>query len=263
VKIHWKAFTLAKAGNRPEENEDQYTPQETRGVFSLGEGFSCALADGATQTSFSGLWARQLVERASQEHLPTLLAGAQTAWLRATGQMNLPWHAEEKVRLGAFATFLRLAIRPGKSARAPGTWAAMAVGDSCAFQVRATRMLAMAPKMALADFSRAPLLLSSLAARNASILAAQHNFSYAGEWLPGDQFFAMSDALAAWFLGQAEAGHMPWLALAEGFLGKRKEQESFAAWVNGLRAARALKNDDTTLLWLRVGERGGLAEGEA
>jgi hypothetical protein len=55
----------------------------------------------------------------------------------------------------------------------------------------------------------------------------------------------MTDALSRWFLARAEAGQKPWNDL-EALL--EQEDERFADWVEGQRAARKLRNDDTTLV---------------
>ena len=62
LRLRWMAFSQQKYGNRPAENEDALQPAPGAGVSSGPAGFACALADGATQTSFAGLWARLLVE---------------------------------------------------------------------------------------------------------------------------------------------------------------------------------------------------------
>ena len=60
----------------------------------------------------------------------------------------------------------------------------------------------------------------------------------------------MTDALAHWFLDQVAAEHKPWrIELAEdAFVHPRQ----FEAWIDQLRATRRIRNDDVTLLMLRV-----------
>jgi hypothetical protein len=57
----------------------------------------------------------------------------------------------------------------------------------------------------------------------------------------------MTDALAQWFLVEAEMGRKPWAALA-----KVSTPEQFQAYVDCLRAGGALRNDDVTLVNLQV-----------
>ena len=124
-----------------------------------------------------------------------------------------------------------------------------AVGDSCLFQVRRGEMIRAFPIMRAADFSNAPWLVGS---RTSPIEVPNKNgLQQWGDCLSGDRFWLMTDALAQWFLLEAESGGKPWQALeqlayaaADGF----SAQQAFAAWIEGLRTARQLRNDDVTLL---------------
>jgi hypothetical protein len=62
-----QAFWLPKAGNNIDEYEDAFWPR--RQIDASAEAFSFAVADGATETSFSKLWAEMLVRalRCSRE----------------------------------------------------------------------------------------------------------------------------------------------------------------------------------------------------
>jgi hypothetical protein len=71
-----------------------------------------------------------------------------------------------------------------------------------------------------------------------------------GDCQPGDKFFLATDALSCWFLAECEAGRKPWESLAS-----LRSREDFAAFVDRLRKARSLKNDDTTLLVFTWPER--------
>jgi serine/threonine protein phosphatase PrpC len=68
MKLVWKAFSLCKEGNREEENEDAVYPQLVNGSSLVADQFSCAMADGATTSSFSKLWANLLVKESSLSH---------------------------------------------------------------------------------------------------------------------------------------------------------------------------------------------------
>jgi hypothetical protein len=57
----------------------------------------------------------------------------------------------------------------------------------------------------------------------------------------------MTDALAQWFLVEAEMGRRPWAALS-----KVTTPEQFAAYIDCLRAGGALRNDDVTLVSVEV-----------
>jgi hypothetical protein len=62
-----EAFWLPKAGNTLEEYEDAFWPRKSMDR-SLSM-FRCAVADGATETSFSRVWAQTLVRAYCRGHL--------------------------------------------------------------------------------------------------------------------------------------------------------------------------------------------------
>jgi len=68
-----------------------------------------------------------------------------------------------------------------------------------------------------------------------------------GELQEKDRLLLMTDALAQWFLVEAEMGRRPWAALA-----KVGTPEQFQAYVDCLRAGGALRNDDVTLVSVEV-----------
>ncbi|HET8627200.1 MAG TPA: protein phosphatase 2C domain-containing protein [Thermomicrobiales bacterium] len=242
-----RAFWLPKAGNTADEYEDAFwvepAGKQPDDVVRL------AVADGATETSFAGLWAALLARdfcqgRLDGAALPDALAPLQGAWREYVATRPLPWYAEEKVRQGAFSSLLGLTVTNG--AAAGGDWEALAIGDSCLFQVRDGDLLGAFPLTGAAEFTSRPALLSSDPARNAVL--PEHLVSAVGDWETGDSFYLMTDALACWFLAAAEAGDRPWLTLRD--LDPTGLARSFADWVAAERAAGRLRNDDVTLLWV-------------
>jgi hypothetical protein len=242
VRAH--TLWLPKSGNTPEEYEDAFWPDH---VIDREVGaFRCAVADGATETSFSGLWARILVRawckgrlEASQMelHLPKL----QRIWQRAIGSRPLPWYAEEKVRAGAFASLLGLELSFESSEPCTsGKWRALAVGDTCLFHVRGRRLLCAFPLELSASFGNTPHLVSSKANGNGQL--ASHLRIADGTWRGGDVFLMLTDALAAWYLRLREQRRAPRLPVVA----------DFEEWVGCQRAARLLKNDDLTAMRVEV-----------
>jgi hypothetical protein len=150
----------------------------------------------------------------------------------------LPWYLEGQHRRGAFATFLGLVVGPDR-------WHALAVGDSCLFHVREGALVQAFPLARAADFGNTPWLVGSRAPTGeAPAIGPLH---HEGEFGPGDRMWLMTDALAQWFLAETEVGRTPWEAL--GALPAHPDPDAaFAAWVEELRAARRLRNDDVTLL---------------
>jgi hypothetical protein len=89
------------------------------------------------------------------------------------------------------------------------------------------------------------MLLSSADRANAGIASAVRETE--GLARPGDLILLMTDALAAWFLAEAELRRRPW-ALLE----RLDTQEDFETFVDLMRAGRAMRNDDVTLLKVEV-----------
>jgi hypothetical protein len=244
-----QVFATPKWGNSAAEYEDAHWPRQTgdaSGVVHL------AVADGATETSFSGMWARLLVKsygrgRLAEANWDEELNRIRRVWQRAVGQKPLPWYAEEKLRLGAFSSLAGLTLIPStESEGQAGEFAALAIGDSCLFQVRDGKMIWSFPFATSEEFNSRPWLLSSLSPGAEREIAAQGAH---GVWQPGDLFFLMTDALACWTMRRLEAGDDPFATLLAIDM-----VAAFEAFVTEQRAAvngegvSLLTNDDVTMV---------------
>jgi hypothetical protein len=235
---------LAKGGYHADEYEDAYAADAEAGRF--------AIADGAAESSYAGLWARLLVDgfvRSCPEGAfeAGWLEKLRQCWAAEVDPLALPWYAEVKREEGAFATLLGLVMQ--RSTDDGGVWQAWAVGDSCLFQVRAHGLIAAFPLSRADEFTNHPRLLGSrpLAGPGALPTPEQHQ----GDWRTGDRFFLMTDALAQWFLRRAEAGQEPWEILDR--LGAEPAADAgFRSWVEERRQCDGLRNDDVTILFLNV-----------
>jgi len=159
-------------------------------------------------------------------------------------QKPLPWYAEEKLRQGAFSSLLGLTIQGGQGAE-PGRWDALAIGDSCLFQIREGKVMTPTPfPLTCSDqFTNRPALLSSNAASNNKL--ADHIHLESGPWHHDDAFYLMTDAIACWFLRSVERGDTPWEIIRD----LRTENSlDFEAWIACLREEGRLSNDDVTVL---------------
>lgn len=229
------AWWAPKSGHTANEYEDAY---------AVGpDALRLAVADGASETSFARQWAELLVQGFVHEpprsaELHDWIAPLQATWREAHEGKATAWYAEAKARDGAFSSLLGLTIDGDR-------WRALAIGDSCLFVIRAGRMLRAFPFERAEQFSNRPILVSSVARANGSLwseVAADE-----GDLQPGDQLLLMTDALAQWFLVEAGLGRRQWAALA-----KVESQEQFNGLVDVLRAGRALRNDDVTLVSVGV-----------
>jgi glutathione S-transferase len=229
-----------------------------------------AVADGATESVASGPWAGILARTygasrarvVSYDHLARVAARRWQRWqaryiAQVQRQGGLPWFVEAGLQRGAFAALVGLTVTEGQRGDAAdpagaedvnpvgGRWQALAVGDSCLFQVRGGELLLAFPLSQSATFDSRPALLCSHPAGNARL--RERVATAAGTWCSGDRFYLMTDALAAWFLRQHEADSQPWQQIDA-----LDDASAFAGWVDALRRSGALRNDDVTLLRLAV-----------
>jgi hypothetical protein len=212
----------------------------------MGKGTNCrlAVADGASESSFARLWATLLVDAyaggaLSSETLAGQLRPLQQRWSAEVAAKPLPWYASEKVRSGAFAALAGLTVCQS------GTWRALAAGDSCLLHVRDGELLSSFPLEDAAAFDNRPRLLSSNPVHNNRLDEYVH--MSCGRWQSGDKFLLMTDALAAYVLrvviddGASIETALPF-----------RRPAGFKQWVAARRDDRSLRNDDVSLLRVRV-----------
>jgi hypothetical protein len=249
MHVFAEALKMPKAGNTDSEYEDAYWPE------GPVDGASCsrfAVADGATETSFSGIWARQLVEAygaGAFENPPDSgwLSELQQKWWSIVRDKPLPWYAEEKVGSGTFAALVGLTLDRESADSEHGTWHAEAIGDCCLFQIRGSKILAKFPLQTSESFTNSPVLLSVNPGKHSAIDSL---VSTRGEWQCGDYFYLMTDAVAAWFFRAIERREVPWETIRD--LGNepisaRSGMKSFREWVDTSRKQGLMRNDDVTL----------------
>lgn len=271
-----RAFWTAKSGNSETDYEDGWAV-----------GADClAIGDGATESSFARLWAQALtagfvmqpdaifpLHTERPEHCRARIQEwtqpLQTAWHSRVPWNNLPWFAEDKARAGAFATLLAFQIQgnKGKGIRdkieesgdsnqeqtayslplIPYPFQVFAIGDSCLFQIRDSRVKLAFPLQHSSQFDSTPPLLSSNPANNKRVW--DNIVIEEGMFQAGDILLFATDALARWFLAEVEAGNLPWHELCG-----LKGQAEFEAFVTRLRQAHAMRNDDVTLVIVDASE---------
>jgi hypothetical protein len=245
-----------------------------------------AVADGATEAIFSRRWAELLVQSyvsrdpRTPAALRKLVESCGQQWTEEVAARRLRWSQQNKILEGSLATFVGLSLmRTETRDHQGGRWTALAVGDSCLFQVRDNELIAAFPLEGSRLFGYQPMLLSTIAARNKGIWEQSDKVWRTGLWVEGDQFFLMSDALAKWFLQEVEAERAPWYRFRQ-FSGWPERGQpmtspvpgtnatqpvhgnatlqvtgaAFAAWVDEQRNARVVANDDITLLIVTIGD---------
>jgi hypothetical protein len=240
----WQTFWVVRGGNDPAHCEDASAADDSTGRY--------ALADGASEGCFSRLWAGMLVEdfvRASGlgiDRWYDSLPPVQQRWDADVQSRVLRPSARRAVRQGAFATFLGIVL--GDPAD-PCRWQAVAVGDTCLMHTRGHVLLRCFPLDHATQFDNYPHLVGS---RMPAEAVHQRQRLWAdGRGESGDRLWAMTDALAQWCLAEEGGGGNPWATL-ESLLPSPDGQRDFAAWIEGLRNSRQLKNDDVTLLTIEL-----------
>lgn len=193
-----QVWCLPKNGSTPAEYEDAFYPD---GGLDFETKFcQFAVADGATETSFSGLWARFLVSaychgELSEKRLWRSIAKYRRRWFKAVTSNPLPWYAEEKLRMGAFSSLAGLTVHAPTETKEVALWEALAIGDSCLFQVRKEEFIVKWPLDSSSQFGYHPILVSS----NATPGEESTERRITGEWTTGDWFYLMTDAIALWY----------------------------------------------------------------
>jgi hypothetical protein len=250
MKISVRPFWLPKAGNTEDEYEDAFWPSGP--VDAAAGQFRLAVADGASTTSFSGLWARLLVDAYGTEaigsrDLDSDLRPLREEWLATITAKNLPWHAEMKVQRGAFSTLLGLSLE-AEGEEPQGRWASIAVGDSCLVHMRRGTVRLTFPLAFSEEFQADPYLISSKPTPNPVPNDSMPRIE--DVWEAGDVFYLMTDALACWFIRAIEENGEPWSLFEQ--LVMSDEGVQFAGIVEALRENKSLRNDDVTLIRVAV-----------
>jgi hypothetical protein len=241
LPLAWQAFHLPKQGSTADEYEDAFAGAPEAGRF--------AIADGASESSYAGIWAGLLAQgflNAPAKPWRELdwIEPLRHQWARAVDGRPLPWYAEMKREQGAYATLLGLAFRKGTRPQEYAVWRALAVGDSCLFHVRGSRLRRAFPVEKSAQMNNRPALIGS---RPGQLLPGDDELHLVrGRCRQGDCFLLMSDALAAWFLEQNEQDRRPISRIQE-LLGQEQPEQAFPAWVEERRRHENLRNDDVTL----------------
>ena len=207
-----------------------------------------AIADGVTNSDYSGEFARALVRRwttsapGSEAEFADWLAGAQAEWDSEVRPLiagkATAWYNRNKTWQGDAAFVGARLIGQGGRRQLQ----LIGIGDTVAFLVRGGRIVRSFPLERAAEFSDIVKALPSVG----SPLHPPTGATWDVE--PGDEVFMGTDALSAWVLGETEAGRDPLPALRA--IGNQKHMDRFVA---DARAGRldghgAMGVDDTALL---------------
>jgi len=242
---------MQKMGNGPNENEDSFSYNIEKGKF--------AIADGVSDSCFSKLWGEILTnffvnsdyslfsfegspDKLRYKILLPILKHSQEEWNKRIDWKNLPWYVERKARMGAFATFLGVEIKKEKSWR----WRAIAIGDSCLFQVSKGTITDVFPRYKSSDFGNEPFVLSSVFSFE-TLKNCKVEFKE-GKIDEGEIILA-TDAVAKWIIEQYEKGMHIWRKIL--FM----KEDEMKIFFEDLIQNRYIRNDDITFVRIKIKER--------
>jgi len=245
VEIDVECFATPKQGAAPDEYEDASHPRAPERV-RVGS-YTCAVADGATESSFSRLWAQLLVEGyAASPSVPDfdrVVASARAEWNSQVGSRILPWYAQEKVTEGAFAALAGVHITDAMDGSGAASFTGDAIGDTCVFHIRGHSLLASNPMSQSVEFTSRPFLVST----GPDFGAGEALCTFQGTLHSEDLLLLATDAFSSWILEEVEKGECPFPLIRD--LGE-PGCVPFDQLVSDLRSSGRLKNDDVTLLRL-------------
>lgn len=280
MSIQISTYSIQKHGHQTNENQDASWPRfhPKYGVKTLKykdrnipeSGLTFAVSDGASEGLFSGIWARILTSCANPryacnkslttEFLQEWVSKSLDKWKRfmrkrmlRTMKLGVPltklpsWIEEPALEEGGFATLAVLQIKP------KGFWSAIAVGDSCIFQVRSKKLQLSFPIRDPVDFENRPYLLSSVHGIDEETkrrLKFSASPKKRNKWKAGDRFYIMSDAIACCFLKRYMQGSEPWIELNR--LETSGKSHDFDNLVARWRDEFGMRNDDVTLIRIDV-----------
>lgn len=233
--ISVQEFHRPKLGNRDEEYEDSFAYNLTKQRF--------AIADGASDSIFSNVWARSLVNAfvdgsltfaMDSSFLKNIIYMARRSWYN-----NIPWKSlkvfvKNKAIKGSFSTFLGLQLDcRGKSCK----YRVIAVGDSCMFTMKGDSITGF-PLNDPAKFNITPNLIwsgyGSPFPEEYDTKLPRIEFAE-GTLREGESIMLATDAISKWILDNAPDSFPDLLA-----------NRNPMGFITGLLESREIRNDDIT-----------------
>ena|GEM_PF-7054891 len=237
-----KQFQITKLGNSEEEYEDYAQVSSENDSF-----LRVAVADGATESLFSDIWAKLIVEKFIENgSLETSqLQQVYQSFIEETNSRieNAPemrrWTMYNKMERGTHATIAAIEFLNSESFRIT------TLGDSCVFYGENNSEIKMLPELSPEDFGNSPQLICHLPPTWEGLK---------NKWIKQEvtlegafKILLCTDALACWLTQSLPKDPTVWEKLF-----KLDSQESFTNLINDLRSQQVLKNDDVTLVTIDV-----------
>ena len=239
MKFIIAGFILPKENHTADECEDTF-------AYEVDGNLRCAVADGASNSSYSATWGKLLVN-------DYIVSGGNTL-VERMGSLQARWHAgiqwddlkfpfREKAMEGDHSTLLGISFYP--CGHDHGTWEAIAIGDSCLFQVRNDSLIRSFPLQKSSEFNDFPPLLSSIPINIRQLQNSMKTCN--GDCQAKDVFLLATDAAARWFIVRNEEGAKPWIDVE-----KLGTVEEFSEFIVSLRQTHSIEDDDVTILRIEL-----------
>jgi hypothetical protein len=250
MKLVSSHFSTPKKGGLPRENEDFFFLHEAE---IRRNQLSVAIADGASEGFMSKLWSKILTIsyvnfdrtdldiRQFTDFCIDIYDYQMVVYIQRRKERNNPlrWFEENLMNIGSFSTLLGVTFV--NSSPTGGHWKSYSVGDSCLFQLR-DELIEVFPMMDSSAFGNSPDLISSNPAYNLELESRVKVKT--GQFLFGDTFYLMTDAIAHWFVTQIEEEKMPWNTIDELL---EADNDGLIEYIDHLQGENKLKNDDVTI----------------
>lgn len=233
--INVREFHRPKLGNSEEEYEDAFS-------YNLNKG-RIAIADGASDSIFSNVWAKSLVNAfvngsvtysADPEFLRSIIFMARRTWYNNINWDSLRVFVKNKAIKGSFSTFLGVQL---KERRNSFDYKVIAVGDTCYFTYDGGKLEGF-PLNDPSKFNISPQLIwsgyGSPFPEEYNTKLPRINF-YEGSIEKGERLIFATDAMSKWILENGPGSFDNLFSL-----------EDPHGFITGLLEARVMRNDDIT-----------------
>lgn len=211
-----------------------------------------ALADGATESIYSGVWAEKIVKKylstggdlLNRENLEDLQGQFLTHAYQSIEESpeTRQWFLYEKLERGTGATLIALEFSNSR------TIDILSVGDSCVFwkQNNDSGKIEMFPQLSVQDFGNSPSSICHLSQtwKKLNQSMKQKSFSYTNQL----QALICSDAFACWLIRELENNPSIWDDLFK----FQEEQSNFQEFIRDLRNQKKIRNDDVSVVTINA-----------
>ena len=256
--INAYALTLNKTDSTAETNEDaSFIEDSPLNVLSANKNKTFAISDGATSSPDARTWANMLVEASTlhesdKDIFPAVIQELRTSWEKTWEKQkqkqistNAGWWTETALNKPNAATYCSITFTNQKSSNSSEIhWRAIAMGDSCLFQIRNNKLMLSFPLVSENEFTDRPVLVRS----KGEIINSDKIMHLNGTAQVNDIFLLATDALAEWIF---KYGLHTDKTLSSDFY-KKLNSIDFEKFIESERQVDRIKDDDSTIINIGV-----------